>query len=85
MESLEPQPKPTQDTSRKKRKNPYNTMEDITNMKYEMHDAKTMFEEIIMETSYWVNIEGLDEMEVEEKTLLEILPISVFEVQMVLL
>lgn len=60
-------------------------MEDITNMKSEMHDANLMFEEIIMETSYWVNIEGLDEMEVEEKTLFEILPISIFEVQMVLL
>ena len=60
-------------------------MEDITNMKYEMHDVNVMFEEIIMETSYWVNIEGLDEMEVEEKTLFEILPISVFEVQMILL
>ena len=48
MESLEPQPKPTQDTSRKKGKNPYNTMEDITNMKFEMHEAKKMFEEIIM-------------------------------------
>lgn len=60
-------------------------MEDITNMKSEMHDANVMFEEIIMETSYWVNIEGLDEMEVEEKTLFEILPISVFEVQMILL
>ena len=83
MESLEPQTKPTQDTSRKKRKNPYNTMEDITNMKSEMHDVNVMFEEIIMETSYWVNIEGLDEMEVEEKTLFEILPISVFEVQMI--
>ena len=58
-------------------------MEDITNMKSEMHDANVMFEEIIMESSYWVNIEGLDEMEVEEKTLFEILPISVFEVQMI--
>ena len=58
-------------------------MEDITNMKSEMHDVNVMFDEIIMETSYWVNIEGLDEMEVEEKTLFEILPISVFEVQMI--
>ena len=58
-------------------------MEDITNMKSEMHDVNVMFEEIIMETSYCVNIEGLDEMEVEEKTLFEILPISVFEVQMI--
>ena len=60
-------------------------MEDITNMKSEMHDANLKFEEIIMETSYWENIEGLDEMEVEEKTLFEILPITVFEVQMTLL
>ena len=51
-ESLEPQPKPTQETSTKKRKNPYNTMEDITKVKSEIHDEKTMFEEIMTEISY---------------------------------
>jgi len=48
-------------------------VEDITYMMPKMHDAKTMLEKIIMETSSLVSIEGLDEMEVEEKTLCEIL------------
>jgi len=40
-----------QDTSIKKKKNRDNTMQDITDMEPEMHDAKTMLQEIIMETS----------------------------------
>jgi len=38
-----------------------------------MHDAKTMLEEMKMEARSLLNIEYLDEVEVEEKTLSEIL------------
>jgi len=50
-ESLQPQLEPMQDTSIKKKKSRDNTMQDITDMEPEIHDAKTMLQEIIMETS----------------------------------
>lgn len=58
-----------EDTSTKKMKNQDNRVEDIKNMEPQMHDAKTMLEEIKMETSSREIIEGLDKGEVEEKTL----------------
>lgn len=42
-------------------------------MEPEMHDAKTMLEEMKIEASSPLSIEDLDEVEVEEKTLSEIL------------
>jgi len=70
---LQQQLEPMQTTSTKKRKNPHNTLEDMTLMEPQIHDVKTMLEEIRMEKSYLVSLEDLDELEVEEKTLSKIL------------
>ena len=61
-----PQPEPMQDTSTRKMKIPYNTVEATTYIELEMHDEKKNLEEITIETSSQVRKEDLDEMEVEE-------------------